>query len=120
MPPDASDIVRLDRRIASAIRSVDPNHMPVVEGPDYARDFSMFPSVLDPNQIYSFHMYTWFGDDRAWRFRGYAKVAAAQAVPMWCGEFGENTLDVLADTVHLFDEQSPPLAAWSFWTGSAP
>jgi hypothetical protein len=115
-PPKGSDLVDLDRRIVAAIRTVDANHMLIVEGADYARDFSMFRAPLDDNQIYSFHIYTWFGDDRADRLRGYAKVAAAQRVPMWCGEFGENTLTMLKTTLDQFDAQAPALVGWSFWT----
>ncbi len=116
MPPRDADLVDLDRRIVAAIREVDPGHMLVVEGTDYARDFSMFAAPLDDNQVYSFHMYTWFFDDRASRFRHYASLASSQGVPMWCGEFGENTLSMLRSTLDQFDAQSPALAGWSFWT----
>jgi hypothetical protein len=116
-PPRNAVLVPLYQRIVAAIREVDPHHLLIVEGTDFARDFSMFTAgPLDPNQIYSFHMYTWFGDDRARRLRGYAAIAAAQGVPMWCGEFGENTLPVLASTLDLFDAQSPALVGWSYWT----
>jgi hypothetical protein len=115
-PRHAADLVNLDRRIAAAIREVDPHHLLIVEGSDSARDFSMFESPLDDNQIYSFHIYTWFGDDRARRLRTYAKVAEAQGVPLWAGEFGENTLTMLSSTLDMFDEERPPLVGWSFWT----
>ncbi len=116
MPPHAADLVSLDRRIVSAIRSVDPGHLLIVEGADFARDFSMFKAPLDDNQAYSFHMYTWFGDDRGSRLRGYASVAAAQGVPMWCGEFGENTRAMVGSTLDMFDATTPALVGWSFWT----
>ncbi len=116
MPDRPGDLVALDQRIVHAIREVDPNHMLIVEGTDYARDFSMFSQPLDDNQVYSFHMYTWFGDDRRKRLASYAKLARAQNVPMWCGEFGENTREVLATTLDMFDEQTPALAGWSYWT----
>ena len=115
-PPKPGDLVDLDRRIVQAIRAVDPGHMLIVEGTDYARDFSMFTAPLDDNSIYSFHMYTWFGDDRQRRLSGYAKVAEAQGVPMWCGEFGENTLPMLETTLDMFDAQTPALVGWSYWT----
>jgi len=114
--PDPAALVALYRRIADAIRAVDRGHMLVVEGADFARDFSMFPAPLDDNQIYSFHMYTWFGDDRVDRLRGYARVASAQGVPMWCGEFGESSTPMISSTLDLFDQQTPGLAGWSYWT----
>jgi hypothetical protein len=116
MPPEGDDLVDLDRRIIAAIRAVDVGHLLIVEGTDYARDFSMFRAPLDDNQIYSFHLYTWFGDDRASRLRGFTRVAAAQGIPMWCGEFGENTLPMLESTLDMFDAQTPALVGWSFWT----
>jgi endoglucanase len=116
MPPRNEDLVPLYRRIITAIREVDTHHLLILEGTDFARNFSMFTGPLDPNQIWSFHMYTWFGDDRQRRLRGFAAIAAAQGVPMWCGEFGENTLPMLATTLDLFDAQSPGLVGWSFWT----
>lgn len=116
MPPEDLELVDLDRRIVAAIRAVDQGHMLVVEGTDYARDFSMFDAPLDDNAIYSFHMYTWFGDDRRSRLANYAKIATAQGVPMWCGEFGENTRPMLASTLDLFDAQTPALVGWSYWT----
>jgi hypothetical protein len=36
-----------------------------IEGNKLATDFSMFAQPLDVNMAYSFHIYTWFGDD--WR-----------------------------------------------------
>ena len=116
MPPKPSDVVDLYRRIVAGIRAVDPGHMLIVEGTDYARDFSMLTAPLDPNQIYSFHLYTWFGDDRRERLAAYAKVAAEQGVPMWCGEFGENTRPMIESTLAMFDAQAPPLVGWSYWT----
>ena len=116
VPPHGADLAELDRRIVAAIREVDTHHMLIVEGSDFARDFSMFSAPLDPNQIYSFHMYTWFNDDRRRRLDGYAKIATAQGVPMWCGEFGENTLPMLMTTLDLFDAQSPAIVGWSLWT----
>jgi len=115
-PHHGADLAALYRRILDAIREVDPAHLVILEGSDYARDFSMFTAPLDPNQIYSFHMYTWFGDDRRKRLAGYAKVASAQGVPMWCGEFGENTVPMISTTLDLFDGATPVLAGWSFWT----
>jgi hypothetical protein len=116
MPSRKADLVPLYRRIIAAIREVDPHHLLILEGTDFARDFSMFTGgPLDPNQVFSFHMYTWFSDDRQKLLRGYAAIAAAQGVPMWCGEFGENTLPMLASTLDMFDAQ-PPLVGWSFWT----
>jgi catechol 2,3-dioxygenase-like lactoylglutathione lyase family enzyme len=114
-PPNGAALTALYTRIIVAIRSVDPAHMIVLEGAGAARDLSMFSAPLDPDQIFSFHLYTWFGNDAAKRVAGYAALAARLHVPMWCGEFGENTVDAIREQVALFDG-SPAVHGWAFWT----
>jgi endoglucanase len=114
-PPSGVALADLYRRIIRAIREVDPDHLLVIEGADAAKDFSMFSRPLDPNQIYSFHIYTWFGNDAAKRVAKYGNLAAELEVPMSCGEFGENTVDQIREQVALFDA-TPWLTGWSFWT----
>lgn len=114
-PPSGRALVELYTRIVRAIREVDPDHVIVLEGADFARDFSMFSATLDPNQIFSFHLYTWFGNDAAKRIARYAEVAKRLGAPMWCGEFGENGPAAVAEQVGLFDH-TPQVAGWAFWT----
>lgn len=112
---DGNDLVSLYERIIAAVRSVDPDHMIILEGGKMATDFSMFKHSLDPNQIYSFHMYTWFGDNRMQRLKQYRSIATQQQVPFWCGEFGENSYAMIESTVALFRE-SPWMVGQCFWT----
>jgi len=114
-PPSGRALVTLYARIIRAIREVDADHLIVLEGASAARDFSMFSAPLDPNQIFSFHLYTWFGNDAAKRVAGYASVAARLGAPMWCGEFGENTADAVREQVALFD-RTAAITGWAFWT----
>jgi endoglucanase len=113
-PPNGAALTDVYARIIAAIREVDPDHLIVLEGGDAARDFSMFTAPLDPNQIFSFHIYTWFGNDAAKRVARYAAFARATGVPMWCGEFGENTVDAVREQVALFDTSG--VVGWAFWT----
>jgi aryl-phospho-beta-D-glucosidase BglC (GH1 family) len=115
VPPNGRALADLYARIIHAIREVDPDHMIVLEGSDFAHDFSMFSSVLDANQIFSFHLYTWFGNDAARRVGQYAAIAAKLGAPMWCGEFGENEAPAVREQVKLFDH-TPAVAGWAFWT----
>ncbi len=114
-PPSGAALVDIYTRIIPAIREVDPDHLVILEGADAARDFSMFSAPLDANQIFSFHIYTWFGNDAAKRVAGYAALAARLGAPMWCGEFGENTADAVAEQVALFDHAAG-VTGWAFWT----
>jgi hypothetical protein len=114
-PPNGRALADLYTRIIHAIREVDPDHMIVLEGADFAHDFSMFSSPLDANQIFSFHLYTWFGNDAAKRVARYTAIASSIGAPMWCGEFGENEAGAIREQVALFD-RTPAVAGWAFWT----
>ena len=86
-----------------------------IEGGSLATDFSMFGKPLDANMAYSFHIYTWFGDNRSQRLTAYQKLAGKQNVPLWVGEFGENNYKMIGTTVKMFDEH-PEICGWAFWS----
>jgi endoglucanase len=108
-------LVDIYRRIIAAIHTVDPDHAVILEGNKLASDFSMFDKPLCDNQIYSFHMYTWFGDNRKEKLTGYKQLADSQKVPLWVGEFGANTYDMIASTKAMYQE-TPEIAGWAYWT----
>ncbi len=81
-----------------------------------ASDLSMFREPLSGNQVYSFHMYTWFGDRRRKNLADYKRISDAQGVPLWCGEFGENKYEIIRSTVELFEDPQYGLGGWSFYT----
>lgn len=110
----AQHLVALQKRIISAIRAVDPNHMIIIEGLKMASDFSFYDAPLCENMIYSFHMYTWFGDNRARALGQYGRFAHAQNVPMWVGEYGENKLPMIDSTLAMFAAQDY-IVGWSYW-----
>lgn len=114
VPPTGPELVNIYQRIIRAIREVDPNHMVFLEGGKMATEFSMFDRPLCDNQAYSFHMYTWFGDNREKLLSSYRAIADQQHVPLWCGEFGENTYEMTESTVRMF-EQSNEIAGWTYF-----
>jgi endoglucanase len=114
--PAGAALVDLYKGIIDAIRSVDTNHMIILEGNKFATDFSMFSGPLTGNEAYSFHIYNWFGDDRARNLARYHAVSVAQNVPMWCGEFGENKYDMIRSTVQMFESPKYGFSGWAFWT----
>jgi hypothetical protein len=71
--------------------------MIVIEGDDYAHDFSALRSLSDANLMSEFHEYTLF--HRAWRKpteEGLApmlELRSSTKRPQWLGEFGEESLD---------------------------
>jgi hypothetical protein len=77
----------------------------------------MFAQPLSGNQMYGFHMYNWFSDDRKKKIAGFNQLSLQQKVPLWAGEFGENTYDMIATTVAMYDDPANQIdGGWSFWT----
>ncbi|PIR43844.1 hypothetical protein COV24_00590 [candidate division WWE3 bacterium CG10_big_fil_rev_8_21_14_0_10_32_10] len=107
-------LLKLYNDIIKNIREVDSNHLIIIEGNKFAKDFSIFNKPYTYNQMYSFHMYTWFRDNREEELSRYIKMANEQNLPMWAGEFGENKLDLIASTLDLYENKN--IAGWSFWT----
>ena len=114
-PPDGAALVCLHQEVIRAIREVDPDHLIIVEGDKFSTDFSMFKGPLDENSAYSFHMYTWFRDDRNTKLQEYHALAQRDNMPLWVGEFGQNTYEKIRSTLGMY-EQYPEIAGWAFWT----
>ncbi len=72
-------LLELYRTIIAAIREVDPNHLVMIEGNKLGTDFSKFTAPPTDNMAYSFHIYTWFGDDRENRMKAYCKLAPSSS-----------------------------------------
>jgi len=117
LPPNGQDLVSLEERIVAAIREVDPNHLVIVEGGKFSSDFSMFSGPISGNEAYGFHIYTWFGDNRAKVFAGLRELTEQQKIPLWAGEFGENNYSMIGSTVQMFEDPANQInGGWSFWT----
>jgi len=119
LPPIGKEgmLDELTEQIAAAIREVDPYHLIVVEGGRFSSDFDMFPGPVSGNQMYGFHMYTWFGDNRIEAFANMRALTESQGVPLWAGEFGENDYEMIASTVRMYeDPENQITGGWSFWT----
>ena len=86
-PPPGKERLLLDltTQITAAIGEVDPYHLIVVEGGRFSSDFRMFAGPVSGNQMYGFHMYTWFGDTRAQVFANLRAVTQSHRVPLWAG-----------------------------------
>lgn len=112
---DGTALVELYTRIIRGIREVDPHHLVILEGNKLATDFGAFKQPLSGNQAYSFHIYTWFGDNRKKQLGALRELARRQRVPLWCGEFGENSHEMMRTTVAMFDE-ADPVMGWCFFT----
>ena len=110
------ELIKLYSAITAAIRSVDPDHMIILEGNDYAHDFSFFPPPADANVMYEFHEYSLL--NRAWRTPNqkalgpFLDLRAKTHMPLWLGEFGEDTLDWQTQMVQLMKANGIGWAVW--------
>jgi len=97
-------------RITDAIREVDDKHIIIIEGNDYANNFTGLTPPWDDNMVYSFHKY-WNStndDDLNWIL----PIRDQHNVPLWMGESGENSNTWYTDAVTLFEDNN---VGWAWW-----
>jgi hypothetical protein len=116
LPPEGEMLFQLYRRIAAAIREVDRNHLIIVEGANYAGDFSLFRAPVTFNQAYSFHQYVWVGDPRQEELDRWHAMSVAHGIPLWNGEFGISSVELVASSRDLYADPANGLCGFGFWT----
>ncbi|HWZ91211.1 MAG TPA: cellulase family glycosylhydrolase [Polyangiaceae bacterium] len=100
----------LYQRVGQAIRVVDPNHLLIVEGSDWADNWSTLGAPFDDNMAYSFHKY-WNASDIS-SIQSYLDYRKQWKRPIWCGEIGENDDDWYQANFKLLEDND---IGWSFW-----
>jgi endoglucanase len=116
IPGKKPDLPALYNRIIAAIREVDPNHLVILEGANFAKDFSMFTELPTQNMAFSFHFYNWFGGNPVKKMKPYTDLSTRLNVPLWCGEWGENKYEVLTATCKVMEDPAYHFSGWCFWT----
>jgi endoglucanase len=118
LPPGASKeaLSGLYSSMIVAIRGVDRSHMMILEGDGFDHDFSAFPSPQDKNIMYEFHEYAIFNRD--WNtphqqaLEPFLQLRARTGIPLWLGEFGEETLQWQSQMVQLMKANE---IGWAIW-----
>lgn len=98
-------------RITQAIREVDPDHIIFIEGNWYATDFSMLTPPFTDNLVYAFHNY-WSGISIN-TIQHHINMSQTHNVPLWCGEFGENSNHWAQETIRILEQEG---IGWNWWT----
>jgi len=102
----------LYKRLTKAIREVDAKHMIIVEGFDWANDWSVFTGPFDKNLVYQFHYYCWDNPATVKGIGQYLDYRKRFNAPVWVGETGERDSTIYWATTEYFEADN---IGWSFW-----
>lgn len=130
----------LYRRLAQAIRRIDPAHVLFLDGNTYSREFDAFGEPI-ANAVYALHQYPdpgragggpypgetdgayWDRDAVERQFLARAAYMKAHGSPIYVGEFGpvyEGDPTIDAGRLRLLDDQlaiyDAHAASWTIWT----
>ena len=100
----------LYKKITSAIRSIDTNHIVFIGGAQWNTNFKMFSKPFDSKFAYSFHKY-WMPPVQE-QIQDYVDLMNKYSVPMWLGESGENE-DSWIDSFRVVLEKNN--IGWCYW-----
>ncbi|MFL9841965.1 cellulase family glycosylhydrolase [Sphingomonas sp. ST-64] len=98
------------REAIAAIRSVDRNHMVIIEGNCWGNNYEGLDAPLDPNMALSFHKY-WNRNDKA-SIAGSLALRDRLGLPLWLGETGENSNVWFRDAIALVEGEG---IGWAWW-----
>lgn len=100
----------LYKKITSAIREVDTNHIIILGGAIWDSDFSIFNKPFDNKLIYTFHKY--WTEPTQDVIQSYIDFRDRYNVPIWLGESGENTNEWINEFRTVLEKNN---IGWCFW-----
>ena len=100
----------LYKKIVTAIREVDQNHIIILGGARWNTDFKIFSKPFDDKLVYEFHKY-WMPPEQK-EIQEYLDFRDKYDVPIYMGESGENDDEWVLKFRQLLDEHS---ISWHFW-----
>ena len=100
----------LYKKMTTAIREVDKNHIIFLGGAQWNTNFKMFGEPFDDKLVYTFHKY-WMPPVQE-QIQDYVDFSNKHNVPMWMGESGENE-DAWIDSFRVVLEINN--IGWCFW-----
>jgi endoglucanase len=102
----------LYKRITQAIRTVDRRHIVILEGADWANDWSVFGPPFDDNVVYQFHYYCWDRPTALKSIQTYLNHRTRLNAPVWVGETGEGNDAIYWGTTEYFEANN---IGWALW-----
>ncbi len=102
-----------------SIRTVDPNHIVIIEGNWFGNDHTGLLPPFDDEMVYSFHHYIGSSADSItssnpshWMHQYITDISLNYDVPLWIGEFGENSNHWAYNKTKFFERHD---IGWSWW-----
>jgi hypothetical protein len=105
-----AELIDLYVELTAAIRAIDPDHLIMYEGSQWATNWSIFTRVLDPNSVLQFHRY-WCAPER-FNIAEYLDARDRLQLPIYMGEGGENTPEWIYTATRLYEQHN---IGWNFW-----
>jgi hypothetical protein len=96
--------------ITKAIRSVDKNHIIIIEGNCWGNNYAGVLPQWDNNMVLSFHKY--WNNNTLGDIKGHLALREIYNIPIWLGESGENSNLWFTDAIELVESQG---IGWAWW-----
>ncbi|MFT3846254.1 MAG: cellulase family glycosylhydrolase [Lacibacter sp.] len=96
--------------ITKAIRTVDTNHIVIIEGNGFGNNYNGIFPAWDKQLAVSFHKYGNFNNRDA--VKKFLAIRDEQNIPIWLGESGENSNTWFTECISLVEENG---VGWSWW-----
>ena len=103
-------IRELFQQITSAIRSVDKNHIIIIEGNGWGNNYNGILPTWDKNMVLSFHKY--WDYNKPENIQRIIDARNKYNVPVWLGETGENSNVWYTEEIRLLEKNN---IGWSMW-----
>jgi endoglucanase len=105
-----SPIRNLFLEITTAIRSVDKNHIIIIEGNGWGNNYNGMLPTWDKNMVLSFHKY--WDYNKPENIKRIIDARNKYNVPVWLGETGENSNVWFTEEIRLLEKNN---IGWSMW-----
>lgn len=103
-------IRELFQQITNAIRSVDQNHLVIIEGNGWGNNYTGILPTWDKNMVLSFHKY--WDYNKPENIQRIIDARNKYNVPVWLGETGENSNVWFTEEIRLLEKNN---IGWSMW-----
>jgi endoglucanase len=108
-----ADLMRSYKDMTAQIRAVDSNHLIFASGNYYGSDFYDMLQRWDNNLVFTNHYYGGQGEANPNPNLSLIKTQGINlGIPLWAGEFGENTIDWVRNARIDYEAEN---VGWAFW-----